>query len=202
MKNEIGLEGLRYGSGQERILRVLLSVNRRGRITKYRLAKEASVSQSYAFTILKGLEKKGWVQGTTVMDAPTLFTHWREMTDHRLFREYHVQDPERLLKSAEMDYALTGYFAENQVGGYLFPRYLEFYISPQDGSKWHSLLAENGYVGKGNVSIMLADEHVFYDRMEVGSWPIVSMQQLIVDLLRTGAECAEAADILIRRTYR
>jgi hypothetical protein len=35
----------------------------------------------------------------------------------------------------------------------------------------------------------------------VKGWPLVSIQQLIVDLMRTGAECAEAADLLIGREY-
>jgi hypothetical protein len=48
---------------------------------------------------------------------------------------------------------------------------------------------------------MLADDHVFFERQEIEGWPVVSIQQLIVDLLRTGAECVEAANLLIRREY-
>ncbi|NIP34376.1 MAG: hypothetical protein GWN18_05510, partial [Thermoplasmata archaeon] len=45
------------------------------------------------------------------------------------------------------------------------------------------------------------DEHVFYERQEVDGWPLVSVQQVIVDLYRTGVECAEAADLLVGRLY-
>ena len=62
-------------------------------------------------------------------------------------------------------------------------------------------MMSQGLVGRGNVQVILADEHVFYDRQEVDGWPLVSVQQLIVDLYRTGVECAEAADLLVGRLY-
>jgi hypothetical protein len=70
-----------------------------------------------------------------------------------------------------------------------------------DGVKWHKLLTKHGYVGKGNIQVLLADDHVFFERQNVGGYPLVSTQQLIVDLYRTGAECAEAADLLVSRSY-
>lgn len=55
---------------------------------------------------------------------------------------------------------------------------------------------------KGNVQIILADQHVFFERGTVENKPMVSIQQLIVDLYRNGAECTEAADLLVERTYK
>jgi hypothetical protein len=47
----------------------------------------------------------------------------------------------------------------------------------------------------------LSDENVFWDGKKIQGWTIVSIQQLIVDLLREGVECTEAAELLIRRFY-
>jgi hypothetical protein len=67
--------------------------------------------------------------------------------------------------------------------------------------KWHNYLMNSGYVGKGNVKIYFTDQHVFFEKYEVEGWPVVSIQQLIVDLIREGAECKEAAEILMKRIY-
>jgi len=100
-----------------------------------------------------------------------------------------------------MGYVLTGYFAENLVGHYVFPRFHELYVHRPDALAWHALLSGKGYVGRGNVQVLLADEHVFFESDVADGWPVVSIQQLIVDLYRTGAECAEAADLLVGRVY-
>ena len=42
---------------------------------------------------------------------------------------------------------------------------------------------------------------MFFESDRVNGSPLVSIQQLIVDLYRTGAECTEAADLLVRRWY-
>jgi len=73
-------------------------------------------------------------------------------------------------------------------------------------SKYLFLTYQVGYLNTNLdmflIGYFLTDEHVFWNRIEVKEWPIVSIQQLIVDLLREGAECREAAEILIRRFYR
>jgi hypothetical protein len=109
--------------------------------------------------------------------------------------------PKKVLENANMKYALTTYFAEQLMGNYLFPRKFDLYVLLEDAHDWHIYMAENGYVGKGNVRIILGDEHVFWDGKTIENWPTVSIQQLIVDLLREGAECNEAAEILISRYY-
>jgi hypothetical protein len=189
-----------YGNKVERIFRVLLS-RKLKKPTFYRIAKEAGAAFGWTFRVLKGLEREGILDGHTLRDPKALFRKWAVREDRRLFREYHIQDPQRLLKRTKLDFALTGYFAENLVGHYLFPRYRELYIRRADAAGWHRLLSENGYVGKGNIQVILADEHVFFERSKIEGWPVVSLQQLILDLYRTGAECTEAADILVARSY-
>jgi hypothetical protein len=193
-------EYLTRGDKQERMLRILLSTVNRNR-TWYSIAKEAESSYGSAHRFLTGLSQSGYIEGGNVSDPSGLFNYWAKRRDKRLFREYHIRNPEAMLRDARLDYVLTGYFGENLIGGYLFPRFREFYVMPQDAAKWDSLLLANGVAGHGNVKVILADDHVFYERQSVKGWPLVSIQQLIVDLMRTGAECAEAADLMIRREY-
>lgn len=189
------------GDKVERIYRVVLSVKENDR-TWYRIAKDAGVSYGWAHSVLKGLEKEGMIDGSKVIDPKRLFMKWAQRKDQRLFREYNIQEPERAIDAAGLEYAYTGYYAENQLGRYLFPTYRELYVKKDDAEKWHRAMIESGYVGKGNVQVLLADEHVFFEMQRVDGRPLVSTQQLIVDLYRTGAECAEAADILLSRAYR
>ena len=188
------------GDKQERMLRILLSRTQPKR-TWYSIAKEAESSYGSAHRFLSELSKKGFIDKAGVRDPSSLFRYWATRKDKRLFREYHVQNPDAVLRDMDMDYLLTGYFAEGLVGGYLFPRFREFYVMAKNAKEWDSTLMTKGVAGRGNVKVILADDHVFYERQEIEGWPVVSVQQLIVDLMRTGAECAEAADLLIRREY-
>ncbi len=189
------------GDKVERIYRVLLSTQENNR-TWYRIAKDADVSYGWAYSVLKGLERDGLIDGRKVIQHRALFMRWVERKDLRLFREYNVQDLDEIIARSELDHAFTGYFAENHIGRYLFPRYREFYIRKEDALKWHQLLTEHGYVGRGNAQVILADDHVFFERQCIDDHPLVSTQQLIVDLYRTGAECAEAAELLVSKVYQ
>jgi hypothetical protein len=192
---------LAYVDKVERIYRVLLS-RRLGLPSWYRVAKEAGVAYGWAHRVLSGLEGDGLLEGREVLDPSGLFVQWASRRDRRVYREYHVREPAELIEKARMDHALTGYFAENLIGHYLFPRYHEVYIREENAAAWHGLMTSQGMVGSGNVQVIIADEHVFYERQEVDGWPLVSVQQVIVDLYRTGVECAEAADQLVGRLYR
>lgn len=190
----------RYGDKVERIYRVLLS-RRLDDPTWYRVAKEADVAYGWAHRVLKGLEGEGILEGRRVTDPGALFALWAARPDKRVYREYFVREARELIKGADMDFALTGYSAENLIGHYLFPRYHEVYIHEEDAAAWHEFMSSQGLVGRGNVQVILADEHVFYEREQVNGWPVASVQQVIVDLYRTGVECAEAADLLVGRLY-
>ena len=190
-----------YGDMVDRIFRVLLS-RKLKKLTWYRVAREAGTAYGWTHHVLSGLERDGLIKGTTIKSAKGVFVKWAARRDRRVYREYHLQDPAKVLKGARMEHAFTGYFAENLVGHYLFPRYYELYIRTKDAARWNALLSKNGYVGKGNVQLILSDEHVFFEESVVDGWPVVSIQQLIVDLYRAGAECAEAAELLVGRAYR
>ena len=45
---------------------------------------------------------------------------------------------------------------------------------------------------------MLSDEHVFYNSFEKDGLKIVSIPQLIIDLMNEGEVCVEATELLIK----
>lgn len=186
------------GHIRERVLRVLLN-HPNGELTQYKLAKLADGAFSWVHDTLKGLEKRKLIEGTTVRKYKELFLLWKDWKIMPKNREYMVRDPLDMLSKIEMKYALTTYSAENLVQGYLFPSRVDFYIDPKDLKKWHDILSEKGLVGKGNVRILMTDKHVFYNSFVKNGLTLVSMPQLIVDLLTEGLVSVEAAEKLLEK---
>ncbi len=184
----------------ERIYRILLSFPYVER-SVYRISKESDTDYHWTYNTLKDLEKLGVMEGSTLIEPISLFKIWADRPISTLFREYHIQEPKKFIKKVKLDHAITTYYAENQIGSYLIPSRLDIYIHEEDSKLWHERLIENGYVGKGNVRILLADEHVLWNRILEGPLKTVSIQQLIVDLIREGGVCMEAAEILMERYY-
>ena len=56
-------------------------------------------------------------------------------------------------------------------------------------------------MGKGNFRLFLDDEHVFYHNIQKKDFRIVSIPQLILDLLREEGVAVEAAHMLMKREY-
>ena len=110
-----------------------------------------------------------------------------------------VKEPLELLKKSKLDYSLTTYQAENLVQHYLFPSRIDIYIKEEDLDSWHSLMTKNGLYGKGNVRVIVTDEHVMFGRKKISGLFIVSTPQLIIDLIKEGGPCREAADMLMKR---
>jgi len=188
------------GAKLDRIYRILLALNNNGR-SWYKLAKEAGVAYGWAHRKLDELKIKGLIMGSQVIKPRELFRIW---ADHRVpiyVREYHVKDPQGILKGSPLEFAITKYYAENLLNNYLFPKVYDLYVKAQDIDTWHELLSSKGYVGSGNLRILVVDEHVFWKTKRVDGWPLVSLQQLIVDLIREGAECIEAVDQLLEKHY-
>ena len=110
-----------------------------------------------------------------------------------------VREPVDLLKKAKLDYALTTYQAENIIQHYLFPSRIDIHIKKEDLDEWHRLMTKNGLYGMGNVRIIIPDEHVMYGKRKINSLFIVSLPQLILDLVNEGGPCREAAEMLMKR---
>lgn len=193
---------VKRGYVRERILRALLNNQNTKKLSKYRIVKLANANISWVIEFLKKLEKQGLVEGTKVKDYRGLFNMWRDIRIEPDVREYMVRDIIDLLKKTEMKYAITTYSAENLVQKYLFPSRTDFYIDQKDQDKWHDLLSGRGLVGKGNVRVLVTDEHVFYNSFVRDGLIVVSIPQLIVDLMTEGAVGGEAADMLLEKEMK
>jgi len=188
------------GKKRERILRILL-IRPNGKLSQYRIAKEADCSQPWVYSFLKKLERKKLIKKTQVIDIQGLFSYWIEINPRPYFREYNVQNPLEVLSSTNLNYALTTYYAETLTQNYLFPSRVDIYVQEHDLQAWHELLTATGLVGKGNFRLLIDDSHVFYANIKKKGYSIVSTPQLIFDLLREQGVAVEAAHMLIGREY-
>ncbi|PWU81215.1 MAG: hypothetical protein DLM72_08145 [Candidatus Nitrosopolaris wilkensis] len=145
---------------KQRIIRTLLN-NPEGNLSKYRLAQLSQSKFSSVHRVLKQLETKGLIEQTRVKDFKQLIIIWQkwQVKPHR--SEYVIKNPIEILRSTDLQYALTTYQAENTVQNYLFPSRTDFYISPEDRILWHKMFSSEGLVGKGNTRILIGDKHVF-----------------------------------------
>jgi len=186
------------GQKRERILRVLLAESKP--LSKNELSKRAKCTRQWVILFLKELEKKKLVKDTQVVDKKKILKHWLKI--HRKpkkYREYMVKEPLKLLKKTKLDYAVTTYQAENLVQKYLFPSRTDIYIKEDDLKEWHKLMTENGLYGRGNVRLIITDDHVMYGKRKINKLFIVSIPQLIVDLFAEGGPAEEAAGMLLKK---
>jgi len=186
------------GTLRERIIRILLN-EPTGKLTMYRIAKEAQCTFPWVHEFLQKLQVKGLVQKTTVKDYNGLIKYWLEVKTKPEKIEYMHNDPLSMLRTTGLLYALTTYQAENLVQHYLFPSRTDLYIKREDEDQWHHLITQEGLVGKGNLRLLIADNQVFYRSIERRELKIVSLPQLIVDLLEEGGVCTEAAQKLLEK---
>jgi len=187
------------GYKKERILRVLLS-NKRD-ITKYRVAKEAEVSEPWCRDYTSRLEKKGLLDDTIVLNYEEMYSEWEDVHIKSSSIEVSLQNTLKMLRKSRSTYALTTYKAENLHRGFLFPSVTDFYISISEREKWLDIIEDKGLIGGGDTRIRLNDEHVFYGKEKADGFITVSIPQLILDLRIEGGPCKEAADKLIDRYH-
>ncbi len=186
------------GTLREQIIRVLL-VEPDGSLTKYRLAKKAQCSFPWTHEFLLKLQKLNLADGTKVTNYQGLIKYWLEIKTKPEKKEYMHKDPVSLLKNTKIQYALTTYQAENLVQRYLFPSRTDLYVERKDTEEWHKLLTAEGLVGKGNIRLLIADNHVFYGCFKRQNLNVVCIPQLIVDLFQEGGVCTEAAEKLLQK---
>ena len=125
--------------------------------------------------------------------------YWLQIKTKPEKKDYMHKNPIDLIQTSKLPYALTTYQAETLVQHYLFPSRIDLYIKRKDWDKWHEALTVEGLVGKGNLRLLMADEHVFYGAFKRQNLTVVSIPQLIVDLLQEGGVCTEAAEKLISK---
>ena len=182
-----------------RIIRILLS-NPDGSLTKYRIAKQAESSTSWVIEFLRKLEGLKLVRKTEVLDFDKLIDYYIEIMPKMKYFEFFVQEPLKLLKDSKLDYALTTYGAENFTSRHLFLSRYDVYIKEEDIDKWKSLIIKGGLLGKGNLRLIIVNDHaIFKEAQEIKGIRIVSMPQLLIDLKKEGGVCVEAYNILVKR---
>lgn len=181
-----------------RIARILLN-SPDGTLSKYRIAKLAGCTYPWVHALLKKMNAEGLVDGTRVADFGALFSWWNQWRPPFKYRDYMVQEPLSVLRSAGMKYALTTYRAENKIQNYLFTSRTDLYIRDEDMRAWHNILAQAGLVGSGNMRILYGDDHAFYKSVHVDGLTLASVPQIILDLYTEGGPCAEAADMLVEK---
>ncbi|MDR2707235.1 MAG: hypothetical protein LBB87_00585 [Nitrososphaerota archaeon] len=188
------------GTLRERIIRALL-VEPNGTLTKYKLSKIAETSFSWTHEFLNKLQTQNLSKDTAVTNYMGLINYWLQIKNRpEQKKEYMHKNPIDLIQASKLPYALTTYQAENLVQHYLFPSRIDLYVKREDVDKWHKELTTEGLVGKGNLRLLIAeDEHVFYGAFKRQDLTVVSIPQLIVDLLQEGGVCTEAAEKLINK---
>jgi len=188
----------RKGEIKERIIRILLNYPD-GELSKYRIMKLSEGSQTWVYDFLNQLEKEGYLENTKVINIRGLFDLWKKNIIRPMNKDYLVKNPMQILNLVEKEYALTTYRAENLIQNYLFPSRTDVYCKIEDQKYWHDLLSKQGMVGGGNFRIMYGTKHVFFNSFYVKNYNIVSIPQLIVDLLIEGGPSIEAAEMLINK---
>ncbi len=186
------------GTLRERIIRTLLT-EPNGTLTKYKLAKKAQTSFPWTHEFLNKLQTQKLVKNTQVTNYTGLINYWLQIKTNPEKKDYMHKNPTELIQTINLPYALTTYQAENLVQHYLFPSRIDLYIKKEDIDKWHQTVTAEGLVGKGNLRLLITDEHVFYGSFKRQNLTVVSIPQLIVDLLREGGVCTEAAEKLISK---
>ena len=184
------------GLKRERIIRILLTEHKP--LSKNELSKRANCTRQWVILFLRELGKKKFVKETKVTNPSGLIKYW--LTIHKKpkkYREYMIKEPLRLLKKTKLYYALTTYQAENIVHHHLFPSRVDIYIKEEDLQTWHSLLLKEGLYGKGNIRIIVAEEHTAYGKRKINGLFVISLPQLIVDLFTEGGPAEEAAEMLL-----
>lgn len=184
------------GFKKERLHRVLLN-HADGELSRYKVAKEADVSTSWAYDYLGELENEGLVEDAAVRDSETLYERWLETRIQPNSVRVSLQQPLERIRGSNLDYALTTAEAEQVHQGFLFPSTTAIYVREAEIEDWIDLVADMGFVGGGNTELRATDDHVFYNAQTLDDITTVSIPQLIVDLLDEGGPAVEAAERLM-----
>ncbi len=187
------------GVKTDRVYRILLC-DIEGSLTQYRVAKIAETEQTHVNAIIHDLEKSRLVEGTKVIDHKGLLTRWSCLHIKYQSQSYMIPKIMEVLKDIDLDYGLTTYMAESMVNRYLFPTRTELYIRGKDFDAWHQMLVNHGaLVGGGNTRLRWYDDQTLYNSFTFNNYKLVSVPQLIVDLLREIGSTVEAANMMMQK---
>jgi hypothetical protein len=186
-----------------RIIRRLLE-RPDGSWTKYALAKASGASQPFGVKVVRQLEGLGLVKGTRVIDMEGLARHGAGIMPRPLLVvEFYVPEPADFIKKHAKLYALTTYFAENQVTHHLFPTRCDAYVTGPALKMMKKAVMKEGLIGSGNTRLLVpVDEAIIDEAIEIRGVRVVSMGQLMLDLVREGGPAMEAFEMMVSRNVR
>jgi hypothetical protein len=174
-----------------------------GTLTKYRVAKLSECTTSWTLDFLKNIEDLGYIKKTKVIKPKKLLEYWASIGKKPSRFDFFIQTPIEFLKNINLEYVLTTYAAENILNHYLFPTRTDLYVKKNDLLSWKKRIEQNnGLLGKGNLRLLIYDEHVFYKKQKINSVWITSIPQVMVDLLKEGGVCLEAYEMMVKKYVR
>lgn len=189
------------GAKRERIIRVLMN-DPDGNLTKYRISKLAESSIGWTMEYLQELEAENFIKTTKVLKPQELLDHWFSITQRPKHYDFFVQSPKEFLQDIKLDYAITTYMAENLLNHYLFPSRTDIYVKEEDLHEWQVKISQNGLVGKGNLRLLIYDEHCMYGKKKINGLWVASVPQVLIDLKREGGVCLEAYEMMVKKYVR
>lgn len=186
-----------------RIIRRLLE-RPDGSWTKYALAKASGASQPFGVKVIRQLEKMGLVKGTKVTDMAGLARHGADIMPRPLLVvEFYVPEPVDFIRKHAKRYALTTYFAENQVTHHLFPTRCDAYVTGSALKELKKAVMKEGLIGNGNTRLIVpVDESIIDEARDIRGVLVVSLGQLMLDCVREGGVCMEAFELMVNRDVR
>ncbi len=175
-----------------------------GSWTMYALAKESGASQPFGIKMIRKLESMGLVSRTEVTDLGGLARYGAGIIPGPTVTvNFYIPEPVEFLKKSKERYALTTYFAENLVTHHLFPSRCDAYMSTEGLNRLKGSILKKGLAGAGNTRLMIpVDERIIDEAQVIQGACVVSLGQLMMDLVREGGVCMEAFDILVKRHVR
>ncbi len=172
-----------------------------GTWTKYALAKQSGASQPFGLKVIKLLEGKGFVEGTRVIDMEGLARYGSGIAPGPIMVvEFYVPEPVEFIRRNAIEYAITTYFAENMVTHHLFPSRCDVYVTRKTFSDMRAKVLDEALIGGGNTRLIVpVDEGIVDDANVIRGVRIVSLGQLMLDLVREGGVCMEAFEMVVKR---
>jgi hypothetical protein len=186
-----------------RIIRRLLDDPHR-KWTKYGLAKASGCSRQWVIQFLRSLEGRNVVKGTRVRSVLGLAKLGAGMLPEpmNVANMYHP-DPVRLLGRLGEDYAVTTYFGENQLTHHLFLTRYDAYVTEEAFRAAREAVSKEGLIGGGNLRLMIpVDDMIIKEASNIRGVRVVSVGQLMLDLVKEGGVAMQAAEEMVKRNVR
>jgi hypothetical protein len=108
-----------------------------------------------------------------------------------------------LLSQVGEEYAITTTYAENEISHHLFKTRCDAYVTEEALKRLWSKIVKEGLLGRGNMRLMIpADKNVIKEASQVHDIRVVSVGQLMIDLMKEGGVCVQAVEEMVKRHVR